>query len=187
MCPGRRADNGKATRSLSPVHSVRAGYLVPVDDARALLRHTLATLAYRAGKTLRGAPPSFAGFRAGPGSRTPVAILAHMGDLLDWGLQLAQGHHIWKDSPPRPWDEEVARFFAALRAFDDFLAADERLGFLPGRLFQGPVADALWHTGQLAMLRRMAGAPIRGENYFKADIAMGRVGPEQSAPVREFD
>ena len=158
-----------------------------MDDARALLRHTLATLAYRAGKTLRGAPPSFAGFRTGPGSRTPVEILAHMGDLLDWGLQLAQGHHIWKDSPPLPWDDEVARFFAALRAFDDFLAADERLGFLPGRLFQGPVADALWHTGQLAMLRRMAGAPIRGENYFKADIAMGRVGPEQSAPVREFD
>ena len=158
-----------------------------MDDARALLRHTLATLAYRAGKTLRGAPPSFAGFRAGPGSRSPVEILAHMGDLLDWGLQLAQGHHIWKDSPPRPWDEEVARFFAALRAFDDFLAADERLGFLPGRLFQGPVADALWHTGQLAMLRRMAGEPIRGENYFKADLAMGRVGPEQSAPVREFD
>lgn len=158
-----------------------------MDDARALLRHTLATLAYRAGKALRGAPPSFAEFRAGPGSRTPVEILAHMGDLLDWGLQLAQGHHIWKDSPPRPWDEEVVRFFAALRGFDDFLAADERLGFLPGRLFQGPVADALWHTGQLAMLRRMAGAPIRGENYFKADIAMGRVGPEQSAPVREFD
>ena len=158
-----------------------------MDDARSLLRHALATLAYRAGKTLRGAPPTFADYRAGPGSRTPVEILAHMGDLLDWGLHLAQGHHIWQDSPPRPWDDEVARFFAALRACDDFLASDERLGFLPGRLFQGPIADALWHTGQLAMLRRMAGAPIRGENYFKADIEVGRVGPEQAAPRREFD
>lgn len=158
-----------------------------MDDARALLRHSLATLAYRAAKTLRGAPPAFAEFRAGPGSRTPVEILAHMGDLLDWALHLAQGHHVWQDSPPRPWDEEVARFFAALRACDEFLASDERLGFLPGRLFQGPVADALWHTGQLAMLRRMAGAPIRGENYFKADIEVGRVGPDQAAPRMEFD
>jgi len=158
-----------------------------MDDARALLRHTLATLAYRAAKTLRGAPLTFAGFHAGPGSRTPVEILAHMGDLLDWALHLAQGHHLWQDAPPRPWDDEVARFFAALRACDDFLASDERLGFLPGRLFQGPVADALWHAGQLAMLRRMAGAPIRGENYFKADIEVGRVGPDQAAPRREFD
>ena len=166
-----------------------AGHYLPtrMDDARTLLRHTLATLAYRAAKTLRGAPPTFADYRAGPGSRTPAEILAHMGDLLDWGLHLAQGHHVWQDSPPRPWDEEVARFFAALRACDDFLASDERLGFLPGRLFQGPVADALWHTGQLAMLRRMAGAPIRGESYFKADIAVGRVGPEQAAPRVEFD
>jgi hypothetical protein len=158
-----------------------------MDDARDLLRHTLATLAYRAAKTLRGAPPTFADYRAGPGSRTPVEILAHMGDLLDWALHLAQGHHIWQDSPPRPWDDEVARFFAALRACDDFLASDERLGFLPGRLFQGPVADALWHTGQLAMLRRMAGAPMRGENYFKADIEVGRLGLEQAAPRVEFD
>jgi hypothetical protein len=158
-----------------------------MDDARALLRHTLATLAYRAAKTLRGAPPTFAAYRAGPGSRTPVEILAHMGDLLHWALHLAQGHHVWQDSPPGPWDDEVARFFAALRACDDFLAADERLGFLPGRLFQGPVADALWHTGQLAMLRRMAGAPIRGENYFKADIEVGRLGLEQAAPRVEFD
>jgi hypothetical protein len=165
----------------------RAGYLVPVDDARTLLRHTLATLAYRAGKTLRGAPPAFAEFRAASGTRSAGETLAHMGDLLDWGLHLAQGHHVWRDSPPRAWEEEVARFFAALRAFDDFLATEERLGFLPGRLFQGPVADALWHTGQLALLRRLAGVPIRGENYFKADIAPGRVGPEQSPPVREFD
>jgi hypothetical protein len=135
-----------------------------VDDARTLLRHTLATLAYRAGKTLRGAPPAFAEFRAASGTRSAGETLAHMGDLLDWGLHLAQGHHVWRDSPPRAWEEEVARFFAALRAFDDFLATEERLGFLPGRLFQGPVADALWHTGQLALLRRLAGVPIRGEN-----------------------
>lgn len=154
---------------------------------RELLRHTLATLAYRAGKTLRGASAHFAAFRAGSTSRTPLAILAHMGDLLDWGLQLAQGRHVWRDSPPRSWEEEVVRFHAALRALDEYLASDAPLEAPAARLFQGPVADALWHAGQLALLRRLAGEPIRGENYFKAEIVPGRVGPEQAVPRREFD
>jgi hypothetical protein len=152
-----------------------------------MFRHTLATLAYRAGKALRGAPPEFAGYRAQPGSRTPAEILAHMGDLFDWALSIANGKQTWHNSPPLPWDEEVARFFAALEAFDQRIASDEALGCPAEKLFQGPVADALTHTGQIAMLRRMAGCAMRGENYFVADIAAGRVGAEQAAPVREFD
>ncbi len=154
---------------------------------RDFLRHALATLAYRAGKALRGAPPDFATFRMSPATRTPGEILAHMGDLLDWGLALADGQHVWRDTPPGPWDGAVARFHAALRALDDRLASEDRLGFPAERLFQGPIADALWHAGQLGLLRRLAGAPIRGENYFKADIVSGRVGPEQAPPRREFD
>ena len=154
---------------------------------RELLRHTVATLAYRAGKALRGAPAGFATFHASPSTRTPAEILAHMGDLVDWGLELARGGRTWRNSEPLPWDAEVARFFAALRALDDCLATGEPLGSPADRLFQGPVADALWHTGQLAMLRRMAGAAIRGENYFMAEIVAGRVGPDQAAPRREFD
>ena len=152
-----------------------------------LLRHCLATLAYRAGKVLRGAPPGFGGFRAAAGSRTPAEILAHMGDLFDWAIALADGRHVWKDSMPLDWDAEVARFFKVLEAFDTRLASDDPLGSSPERLFQGPVADALTHVGQMAMLRRMAGAPVRGENYFKADIVAGRVGPEQIAPRVEFN
>ncbi len=154
---------------------------------RELLRHTLATLAYRASKTLRGASAHFVAFRAGPTSRTPLAILAHMGDLLDWGLQLAQGRHVWHDSEPRSWDDEVARFHAALRTLDEYLASEAPLQCPAPRLFQGPLADALWHAGQLALLRRLAGEPIRGENYFKAEIIAGRVGPEQATPRREFE
>ena len=138
-------------------------------------RHTLATLAYRAGKALRGAPPEFAGFRADATSRTPVEILAHMGDLFDWALSIANGNQIWHDSAPLPWDREVARFFGALAAFDQRVA-DGPIEAPMERLFQGPVADALTHVGQLAMLRRMAGCAIRGENYYVADIAVGRVG-----------
>jgi hypothetical protein len=151
------------------------------------LRHTLATLAYRAGKALRGAPPAFAAFKADETSRTPVEIVAHMSVLLDWSLHLANGEHVWNEAVPLPWDEEVARFFAALRRFDDHLAAAETLGCPAEKLFQGPIADALTHVGQIAMLRRLSGSPCRGENYFKADIAAGRVGIEQAAPRREFD
>lgn len=157
------------------------------DPARELLRHTVATVAYRGGKAVRGAPASFAGFKAGESTRTPAQILAHVGDLFDWALSIARGKQAWNDSTPLPWDREVARFFAALRAFDDYLASDAPLGAPAGQLFQGPVADALNHVGQINMLRRLAGSPVKGENYFKADIAAGRVGPEQSAPRREFD
>jgi len=148
-----------------------------------MLRHTVATLAYRGGKALRGAPPEFANYPAG---RTPAQILAHLCDPFDWALHIANGHEVWKTSTPQAWDADVARFFAALEAFDRRLASGQPLGVEPERLFQGPVADALTHVGQLAMLRRMAGCPISGENYFVAKIETGRVGPDQPAPVREF-
>jgi hypothetical protein len=157
------------------------------DPARQLLRHTLATLSYRGGKTLRGAPESFAQFINSQSTRTPGQILAHLGDLLDWGLSLANGERKWHNSEPLPWDQEVARFFAALQTFDAYLASDQPLKASTEKLFQGPVADALTHVGQLAILRRMAGTPIRGENYFRAEIVAGRVGAEQAAPGMEFD
>lgn len=156
------------------------------DPHREFLRHTLATLAYRAGKTLRDAPESFASFRAGKTTRTPAEILAHVGDLFDWALSMARGATEWRDSAPLPWGREVTRFFGALKALDDYLASSEPLHATAAELFQGPVADALTHTGQLAMLRRLAGAPIRGENYAQADIAAGRTGPDQAPPRREF-
>ncbi len=155
--------------------------------AREMLRHTLATLAYRGGKAVRGAPEGFASFKPATAGRTPAQILAHIGDLLDWTVCLARGENVWHDSTPLPWPEEVARFHAALARTDAVLAAEAPLGTTVERLFQGPVADALTHVGQIAMLRRMFGAPVRGENYAKAEIVAGRVGPEQAEPRREFD
>jgi hypothetical protein len=171
--------------TVSSVLSVSSGG--DMDDKRALLRHTVATVAYRGGKALRGAPAGFASFRAGDTTRTPAAILAHIGDLFDWGLSIARGAQAWRDSAPLAWDEEVARFHAGLQRFDEYLASDAPLACEPEQLFQGPIADALNHIGQIALLRRLAGAPIRGENYYKADIQTGRVGTEQTAPRREFD
>lgn len=154
---------------------------------RRMMRHMVATLAYRGGKAVRDAPDGFAEFRAGDTSRTPVRILAHVGDLLDWALEQTEGRHTWHDSQPLPWDDEVKRFFAALERLDRRFAADDPPGYPAERIFQGAIADALTHIGQIAMLRRLAGSPIRGESYFNADIRVGRVGPEQTAPRFEFD
>jgi len=158
--------------------------MAPSDPHLALLRHAVATLAYRAGKALRGAPPEFAVFDGA--TRTPAQILAHMGDLFDWALGLADGRHEWRNSTPLPWEQEVERFFAAMTAFDTRLESVSPLANSAERLFQGPVADALTHTGQLAMLRRLAGCPMKGENYFKADISAGNVGFHQAVPRVEF-
>ena len=155
-------------------------------SARELLRHTLATVAYRGGKTLRDAPGSFADYKADESSRTPVQVVAHMGDLFDWALSIVQGKQVWHEAKPLPWNQEVSRFFDTLKKFDDYLCGEGPLQASPEKLFQGPVADAVNHIGQLAMLRRMAGCPMRGENYYVAEIAAGRLGLEQAAPKREF-
>lgn len=152
---------------------------------RALIRHTVATVAYRGGKTIRDAGPDFGEF-AGAG-KTPAQILAHIGDLFDWALRMAQGDKSWHDSQPLEWEPEKHRFFTSLKAFDAFLASEEPIQAPLEKLFQGPIADALTHVGQLAMLRRLAECPMKGENYFVAEVAAGRLGPEQAGPAREFD
>ena len=156
------------------------------DPKRELLRHALATVAYRTSKAVRNAPAGFADFHAGEGVRTPAQILAHIGDLFDWALSIAKGKQVWRDSKPLPWEKEVERFFAALKSLDDFLASNAPVEAPLEKLFQGPIADALTHVGQLAILRRLARAPVKGESYYAAEIVAGRVGTEQSAPKKEF-
>jgi hypothetical protein len=157
------------------------------DSTRRFLRHSVATLAYRSGKILRDAPQNFGTFRVGETTRTPSQILAHVGDLLDWGLSQATGNERWNDAVPLLWDEEVARFYSSLNALDTCLASEAPLSCPCEQIFQGPIADALAHFGQLAMLRRLAGEPVRGENYAVANVEPGRVGPQQSAPRMEFE
>jgi len=120
-------------------------------------------------------------------SRSAGRILSHICDLFDWALSVAQGKEAWKGTQPREWNEDVARFFASLAAFDEYLASNAPLAVPPEKLFQAPIADALTHIGQISMLRRIAGSPVRAENFSRADIAAGRVGPEQTHPKHEFD
>jgi hypothetical protein len=158
-----------------------------IDSKNELFRHIIATLVYRAAKTLRNVSENFATFRIDAKSRTPVEILAHMGDLIDWALSMAKGKGIWHESAPKDWDNEVARFYDSMKQFDTYLADGTMIACPLEKLFQGPIADALTHVGQLAMLRRIAGVPIKGENYFVADIIAGRVGHQQSQPRKTFD
>jgi hypothetical protein len=155
-----------------------------MDLKRNLLRHTLATLAYRATRAIEGASESFADFDGA--GRTPRIILAHMGDLLDWALSMAEGSTSWQNSAPQGWEEEKQRFYRSLKAFDTYLCLGAPIHAELERLLQGPVIDALTHVGQIAMLRRLAGCPTRGENFFVADIAVGRLSPKQAAPVKAF-
>src|SRR5262249_40599402 len=152
----------------------------PENEKLEMLRHALATLAYRGGKAVRGAPEGFGKFQPGGTVRTPLRILAHIGDLLEWAQSLAKGPGTWREGEGEAvdWESEVRRFFDRLEIFDRHLASGAPLAASPEKLFQGPVADALTHVGQIALLRRLAEAPIRGENYFVADIQKGKTGSE---------
>jgi hypothetical protein len=158
------------------------------DPARTMLRHTLATLAYRASKAVRGAPAEFGPYRVGETSRTPAEILAHMGDLMDWALTMAQDRTQWRVEVVQSWADDVDRLFAGFSALDEYLASGAAIELhILNQLFQGPIADALTHTGQLTLLRRLVDAPVRGESYHRALIAVGQTSLDQPPPQREFD
>jgi hypothetical protein len=157
------------------------------NERGALVRHLVATLAYRAAKVLRDAPDGFGEFSNGPSSRRPVQIVAHMGDLMGWAVRMVQGEMVWRPEGSSDWAAEVRRFFEGLATLDRLLASDTAPGRSAELLIQAPLADALTHVGQLAMLRGAAGAPVRPESYARAEIVAGRVGMDQAPPGREFD
>ena len=145
-----------------------------LDLKRELLRHLLAALAFRARIAVAGAPPDFAAFKLDETVRTPAELLAHLGDLLEGSLYLMRGEFVHLNSSPRVWNEEIERFFAAAEAFDSYLASDAPLGQPIEKIMQGPIADALTHVGQIVMLRRIAGSPVKSEGYFAAEIVAGK-------------
>jgi hypothetical protein len=184
MVPGLRAVR-RHCGTCGLVLEVRYKSIMITDTT--LLRHLVATLAYRAAKVLRDVPASFAEFSIEPRARVPVQILAHMGDLMGWAVRMAEGEYLWRAEGTRDWNTELRRFFDGLAALDRILASGAPLGHPPELLIQGPLADALTHVGQLSMLRGAAGAPVRPESYARAEIVAGRVGLEQAAPGREFE
>jgi len=151
-----------------------------------MLRHLIATLAYRAAKVLRDAPPGFATFSSSDTTRQPVLIVAHLADLMAWAVSLADGGSAWQAGGSDDWDTELRRFFDGLQRLDDRVAAGPVSDGDEKKLIAAPLADALTHVGQLAMLRALAGAPIQPESYARAEIVAGRVGLDQAAPGHAF-
>ena len=146
-----------------------------ITAKREALRHLVATVAYRGSVALSDPPVNFVAFRINEGTRTPGEILAHIGDLLEGSVHLARGEMVSLTSSPLPWNEEVSRFFAAAKRLDSYLASNAPVACAVEKLIQGPIGDALTHVGQLVMLRRMAGKPVRVESYFTAEISAGGI------------
>ena len=154
-----------------------------MNEKRAMLRHFLAALAYRTQKALRGAPESFGTFQAGNQVRTPAGLVRHMTSVLGYARTFFVGGRYWPDPLP-DLDSEVARFHAMLEELGRHLAAGTELrGTTEERLLQGPFSDAMTHAGQLAMLRRLSGSPVRPENFVKAAVDPDNLGPDQAEPV----
>ncbi|MBX7170863.1 MAG: hypothetical protein K1X72_07895 [Pyrinomonadaceae bacterium] len=146
-----------------------------MDLKRELFRHLVASLAFRAKVAIADVPSDFADFKINQTIRTPGAILAHLGDLLQGSLFLMKGELVYLNSAPLAWEDEVKRFFSAVNEFDAYLASDQTLNQPIEKITQGPISDALTHVGQIVMLRRAAGIPIKSEGYFAAEIVPGKI------------
>jgi len=157
------------------------------SDTRELLRHTVATLAYRAEKVLRDPPAGFAAMRLSPSSRSALEIVSHLGDLMEWGERMARGEYLWDARPASDWAAACDRFFGSVKALDDAIGQADFEKYAARMIFQGPIADSLTHIGQLSIMRGVSGGAVRPESYAKAEIQAGRVGRDQSSVRKEFD
>jgi hypothetical protein len=155
-----------------------------MDGKRDLLHHFLAALAYRTQKALRDAPSGFGSFSAAEGVRTPAELVRHMTSVLGYARTFFVGGRYWPDPLPSLHDE-ILRFHEMLQDLARHIEVGTPLllDMTTERLIQGPFADAMTHAGQLAMLRRLAGAPVAPENFVVAEIDPKRLGPEQADPV----
>lgn len=154
------------------------------EDKRALLAHFLAALAYRTQKALRDAPADFGSFRVGGGVRTPAELVRHMTSVLGYARTCFIGGH-YRPDVLSTFDEEIARFHDMLGTLAQHLRHGDELlnGMTEERLLQGPFSDAMTHAGQLALLRRLAGAPVPPENFIVAEIRPDRLGRDQADPI----
>ena len=158
-----------------------------MDAQRALLKHFLATIAYRTQKALRGAPDSFADFRAGANVRTPHELVWHMTGVLGYARTFFEGG-IWQPEKLATFGQKIQRLHQVLQDLGHLLETEHSSLELSReisneKLLQGPLADALTHAGQLAMLRRLAGSPVAPENFIRASIQTDNLGPDQPAPA----
>ena len=142
-------------------------------DTTRLMRHLVATIAFRASRALRDAPDGFDDVRLADDGWCARELLLHMSNVLAFAYAtITQTDRVKHEL--RDWHGEVDRFYGILGDIDARLATGASLE--PGmdlKLVQGPFADTLTHVGQLLSMRRRCGSPIPATNYIKADIRTG--------------
>ena len=147
-----------------------------------LLRHFLASIAYRATKAIKDAPGCYPELDIGKGFRTPREILHHITGVLSYAHSFYE-HYDTTYFEDKPWDGEVKHFYETLTNLDRSLREKSPGEVTEEQLLQGPLSDSMAHIGQLLMLRRLADSPVPAENFIYADIRKGVVGPDQPEPV----
>jgi hypothetical protein len=136
-----------------------------MQEKRELLRYFLAAIAYRAQKALWDAPPGFKHFRAAPGVRTPHQLVCHITNVLGYGRTYFVGG-TFSSRVPTDWAEDLKALHEMLEDLGEHLLTGSSLrATTEERLLQAPLSDAMTHVGQLALLRRLAGSPVRPENF----------------------
>ena len=153
-----------------------------MDEKRELLHHFLAAIAYRLQKALRGAPDTFPEFRVAPMVRTPHELVCHITSVLGYARTYFIGGTF--SLTPSDWESDIQALHAMLADFGRHLSdgtpfrnTDEK------HMLQGPLADAMTHVGQIAMLRRLAGSPVHPENFIVANISATNLTSDQPEPV----
>jgi len=147
---------------------------LPPDTTR-ILRHLVATIAYRASRSLRNVPEGFESVRLDDTAMSAGELILHMTNVMAFALATVRQTDRLQHRA-LAWPQEVTRFYSLLGELDSKLAAGAVLEEgMDLRLVQGPLADILTHIGQLHAMRRKAGAPVDSASYIKADVRIGRI------------
>lgn len=147
-----------------------------------MLRHFLASIAYRATKAIKNAPDNYPTFNLGKGVKTPLRILHHITGVLTYAHSFFE-HYETTHFEVKSWSAEINELYKILSKLDVSIQEKNPNKVTEEQLLQGPFSDAMTHVGQLSMLRRMVDSPIPSENFIFADIRKGEVGPDQPDPV----
>jgi hypothetical protein len=153
-----------------------------MSNKNAMLRHFLASIAYRVTKAIKNAPKTYPNLYIGKGARTPLKILHHITGVLTYAHSFFE-HYDTTHFDIKSWDAEVYELYNILSKIDKSFQEKNSTKITKEQLLQGPLSDSMAHIGQLLMLRRIADSPVPSENFIFADIRKGEVGPDQPDPI----
>jgi len=139
-----------------------------------LLRHTISTIKYRFEKSVIDSTEIFGEFNLGKGSRNPIEIINHIYHVLYSTRIFLEEERFYTERPEKlTLTEEIERFNHELITTDKALDMIELSVTYSKKLLQGPLSDILTHIGQISMMQRLNGRPIKAEDFFAASIETG--------------